>query len=365
MSRADHTGIFTCKGTEDAMFRQIIPVLAFTLISVGCQRPWLEPLQENRAALETQMTEETSLVSPPVMAKLDASLPGYRPLAEALQGTLEVVGSDSMDPMVQLWADNFRSIYPRMEFRITSRGSGTAPKALLAGTAHLGPMSREMSPSELAQFEAKFGYAPTRIVVAVDALAVYVNVNNPIQSLTLQQVDAIFSSTRKGGYPSVETWDDLGVTGEWAARTIQPYGRDQNSGTRAFFREHALLKGDYKHTVKTLPDQFATVEATAMDGSGISYGPVQHSVRMVKALPLVDFGGSKPMLPTVENILGGRYPLNRFLYIYINKTPGKPLPPAIQEFLTYILSREGQAAVANFGAIPLPWDMARMSTSKF
>jgi len=178
-------------------------------------------------------------------------------------------------------------------------------------------------------------------------------------------VDAIFSSTRKGGRAdSIETWGDLGLTGEWAGRAIQPYGRDENSGTRAFFKDHALKKGTYKPTVKALPDQFATVEAVAMDASGISYGPVQHSVRMVKAVPLVDFTGTHPMVPTVENILGARYPLNRFLYVYVNKAPGKPLDPAVREFLQYAVSREGQTAVANFGAIPLPADLVRMNLGK-
>jgi len=347
------------------MYRMLIPALTLALIAIGCQPPAVEAHQEPPAASENPPIEETLLVSQPVMARVDTALPGYLPVAEALEGTLEVVGSDSMDPLVQLWAESFRSIYPRMGFKITSKGSGTAPKALIAGSSQLGSMSREMNAEELAQFEAKFGYAPTRIVVAVDALAVYVNVNNPLKSLTLQQVDAIFSSTRKGGFPqSIDTWGDLGLTGEWAGRSIQAYGRDQNSGTRAFFRDHAMKKGEYKPGVKALPDQFAVVEAAAMDGSGISYGPVQHSVRMVKALPLVDFGGTKAMLPTVENILGARYPLNRFLYIYVNKAPGKPLPLPLKEFLIYALSREGQSAVSNFGAIPLPGDMARMNLGK-
>nr|WP_320131784.1 substrate-binding domain-containing protein [uncultured Holophaga sp.] len=352
--------------------KKIIPVAALLLAALGCEpivstpAPQPPKVQEPTPAPATPApAAETPLVMHPSLPAVDAALNGYLPVADPLEGTVDMVGSDSMDPLVQLWAESFRSIYPKLQFQIISRGSATAPRALLAGTTLVGHMSRPMNDEELKAFEAKYGYAPTRVVVAADALAVYVNANNPIKQLTLQQVDAIFSSTRKAGYPKdIAVWGGLGLTGEWASRAIQPYGRNENSGTRAFFKEHTLKKGEYKDIVKALPDQFATVEAVAMDGAGIAYGPVQHSVRMVKAVPLVDFGGGEPMLPTVENILGARYPLNRFLYIYVNKAPGKALPLPVQEFLTYILSREGQSSVANFGAIPLPAGVAAQSLER-
>lgn len=309
---------------------------------------------------------ETSMVSQSPVAAVDAGLPEYTPSRDAaIQGTLACVGSDSMDPLVQLWASNFQQTHPGVTFSILSKGSGTAPRALIAGTTQVGHMSREMSAEELAQFQAKFGYAPTRVVVAVDALAVYVNANNPIRTLALEEVDAIFSVSRKGGHPQdIVTWGDLGLKKEWKVRAIQPYGRDENSGTRVFFKEHALKKGDYKPGLKAVPDQFALVEAPAMDAAGISYGPIQHSVRMVRAVPLIDFKGDKPVVPTVENILNGKYPLTRFLYLYVNRKPGQPLNPVVREFLTSILSRQGQRAVAEFGAIPLPADMAVQNLGK-
>jgi len=334
--------------------RQMVLALALLCV-VGCVPP-----------TETSRRGETPLFTQPTVAALDPGLPVYSPAPSvALQGTITCVGSDSMDPILQLWASDFRQHHPKVTFEILSKGSGTAPKALVAGTSQLGHMSREMNPQELAQFEAKYGYAPTRVVVAVDALAVYVNANNPIRTLTLEQVDAIFSSTRKAGYPEdLATWGEVGLKQEWKTRAIQPYGRDENSGTRAFFKEHALKKGDYKPSVKAVADQFALVEAPAMDGAGISYGPVQHSVRMVRAVPLIDFGGDKPMVPTVENILNGKYPLTRFLYIYVNRKPGQPMNPLVQEFLYSILSKGGQKEVAEFGAIPLPADMAMQNLGK-
>jgi phosphate transport system substrate-binding protein len=270
-----------------------------------------------------------------------------------------------MDPLMQLWLDDFRATHPGITYNLVSKGSATAPKAMVAGTTLMGQMSREMNVEELASFQARFGYPPTRVVVAMDALAVYVNGNNPIAQLSLEQVDAIFSKDRRAGFPRpLDTWGDLGLTQEWATRAIQPYGRDENSGTRAFFREHVLKQGQYKDNVKAVADQFALVEAAAMDGSAVAYGPVQHALRMVKAVPIVDFRGTVAIVPTVENILNGKYPLARFLYIYLNLHPGQPADPILKEFLRFVLSRQGQSDVANFGAIPLPGDLASINLNK-
>lgn len=325
---------------------------------------WVSVCLLSLLACAAPKSAEQPLMAQPQSATLDQGLEAYKPPTAPLAGTIALVGSDSMDPLVKLWADDFRSLHAGVSFSIVSKGSGTAPKALLAGQASIGHMSREMSAQELEAYRAKLGRDPLRIVVAADALAIYVNANNPIKSLQMEQVDAIFSSTRKAGHDEVNTWGDLGLRKEWYGRSIQPYGRDENSGTRVFFKEHALKKGDYKAGVKPLPDQFAVVEAPAMDAAGISYGPIQHSVRMVRAVPLVDFGGREPMLPTVENILQGRYPLTRFLYLYVDKAPGKGVDPLLHAFLEFVLSRQGQTAVSTFGAVPLPADMAKQNLRK-
>jgi phosphate transport system substrate-binding protein len=300
-------------------------------------------------------------------APVDAVLPEYVPEPGVrLAGTLAAVGSDSMDPLLQLWIQDFQKFQPSVNFNVVSKGSATAPKALVAGTTLVGHMSREMNAEELAAFQAKYGYAPTRIVVAADALAVYVNVNNPVPPLHMEQVDAMFSRDRKGGAPRpLDTWGDLGLPEEWAVRPIHPYGRDENSGTRAFFREHALRKGEYRDAVRSMPDQFAVVEAVAIDSGGVAYGPLQHAVHAVRAVPLYDFKSPVAVPATVETVLNGKYPLTRFLYLYINARPDQPLDPLVREFLRFVLSRQGQASAAAFGVIPLPADLVEMNRRKF
>jgi phosphate transport system substrate-binding protein len=153
-------------------------------------------------------------------------------------------------------------------------------------------MSREMKADESNKFEQKFGYKPTVVRVALDALAVYVHKDNPIQSLTLQQVDAIFSSTRKSGAPSdITTWGQLGLTGEWAGKAISLYGRNSASGTYGYFKEHALAKGDYKATVKEQPGSAAVVQGVSADLGGIGYSGIGYKTSEVRAVPIVGKDG--------------------------------------------------------------------------
>lgn len=312
-------------------------------------------------ALACRHAEPSAPAAQAALPLLDPALPAYT--APPVSGEVASIGSDSMDPLIQLWADDFKALNPGVAFRIVSKGSATAPRALVAGESLMGQMSRPMNEAELASFTAKFGYAPTQLAVAADALAIYVNAGNPIPSLRLDEVDAIFGRERKAGYPKdLRSWGELGLGGGWQVRAIQPYGRDENSGTRAFFKEHVLLKGEYRPEVKPIADQFATVEAVASDPAGIAYGPIQHKVQGVRAVPLLERG--QAVLPSTANILSGRYPLKRFLYIYVNKAPGKPLPEAVHGFLAYALSRNGQASVATFGAIPLRSDLVRDGLAK-
>ncbi len=316
-------------------------------VSLACHKPDPHAAPASQAALPL----------------LDPALPAYS--APQVSGEIASIGSDSMDPLIQLWADDFRALNPGVTFKIISKGSATAPRALVAGESLMGRMSRPMNEAELDSFTTKFGYAPTQLVVAVDALAVYVNAGNPLPKLRLDQVDAIFGKDRKAGFEKdLRFWGDLGLEGGWQMRAIQPYGRDQNSGTRAFFQEHVLLKGAYRPEVKALADQFATVEAVAVDPAGIAYGPIQHKVAGVRAVPLAESGEAAPVLPATANILSGKYPLKRFLYVYVNKAPGRPLPENLHAFLAYALSRNGQNSVAAFGAIPIRMDIARGDLAK-
>ncbi|WP_243384789.1 PstS family phosphate ABC transporter substrate-binding protein [Geothrix alkalitolerans] len=328
-------------------FRAIAPIvlLAFGL---ACQPPGTVPAPAPAPA-------------PPAR---EVALPAYA-AERPVSGELKSVGSDSMEPLMVLWGEDFKKVHPRVATQFICKGSATAPKALLDGSAIMGQMSREMTDAELAAFQAKYGYAPTRIPVAVDALVVYVNANNPIKQLRMEEIDAIFSTTRRGGARrDILRWGDLGLGGDWKQRDIQAYGRDENSGTRAFFREHVMKKGDFKPGVKAFMDQFAVVEAPAVDGGGISYGPLQYANRMVKGVPVASFGSDTFVEPTLETIQKATYPLTRFLYIYVNKAPGRALDPTVKEFLHFVLSREGQAAVASFGAVSIPGDLAGMGVGK-
>ncbi|MBI1751126.1 MAG: PstS family phosphate ABC transporter substrate-binding protein [Acidobacteria bacterium] len=324
--------------------------IPLVLLALACRGPQETPPPPARPPTMTQVKE--------------LGLPAYAP-EHVVSGELQSVGSDSMEPLMVLWGEDFKKFHPRVSTHFVCKGSATAPKALIEGTALMGQMSREMSDPEIAAFQAKYGYAPTRIPVAVDALVVYVNANNPIRQLRMEQIDAIFSTTRRGGAKEdILRWGDLGLNGDWKQRDIQAYGRDENSGTRAFFKEHVLKKGDFKPTVRAFMDQFAVVEAPAVDGGGISYGPLQYANRLVKGVPVASFGSDRFIEPTLETIQKATYPLTRFLYIYVNKAPGRALDPAVKEFLRFVLSKEGQAGVAGFGAVAIPGDFAAMSAGK-
>ena len=240
-----------------------------------------------------------------------------------------------------------------MNLQIEGKGSSTAPPALIEGTANFGPMSREMKAEEISKFETKFGYKPTAIRTALDALAVYVHKDNPIASLTLAQVDAIFSSTRKGGAPSdVTTWGQLGLTGDWAGKPISLYGRNSASGTYGYFKEHVLSKGDYKATVKEQPGSAAVVQGVSADLGGCGYSGIGYKTSGVRAVPIVGKDG-KPYDASDDNVYSGKYGISRPLLVYVNRAPGQALAPATREFLLYVLSKEGQQVVAKDGYVPL------------
>jgi phosphate transport system substrate-binding protein len=253
-----------------------------------------------------------------------------------------------------LWAEGFKAQYPNVKIEIEGKGSSTAPPALIAGTAQFGPMSRPMKSSEVAEFEKKFGYKPTPVSVAVDALAVFVHKDNPIQCLTMRQVDAIFSKTRKGGMDKdIATWGDLGLSGEWAAKPVSLYGRNSASGTYGYFKDEALFKGDYKDSVKEQPGSSAVVQGVATDKFAIGYSGIGYKTADVRAVPLAKKEGGACIGATAEQAYAGKYPLARFLYIYTNKDPNQPLDPARTEFVKYVLSKQGQQVVIKDGYFPI------------
>lgn len=293
---------------------------------------------------------------------VDPAIPAYAKTS-GVTGNLSSIGSDTLNNLMTLWAEGFKAVYPNVNIQIEGKGSSTAPPALIEGTAQLGPMSRPMKASEIDAFEKKYGYKPTEIKVAVDALGVFVHKDNPIKGLTLQQVDGIFSSTRKLGGGDVVRWGELSLTGEWAGRPVSLYGRNSASGTYGFFKEEALGKGDFKATVKEQPGSSAVVQGIGSDAAGIGYSGIGYKTSGVRALPL---GKSMDKLvePTAENCLNGNYPLARFLYVYVNVKPGQPMDKLTSEFLKFALSKEGQQVVVKDGYFPIPGEIAKEETGK-
>jgi phosphate transport system substrate-binding protein len=302
------------------------------------------------------MTVSLGVISP-VLAEpsgpIDPLLKPYLKIS-GVSGAINSIGSDTLNNLMTLWAEGFRRQYPNVKIQVEGKGSSTAPPALIEGTAQLGPMSRTMKATETDKFEAKFGYQPTGYPVAIDALAIFVNKDNPIKGLTLDQVDAAFSKTRRHGHPqNLATWGQLGLPTDWTAAPISLYGRNSASGTYGFFKEHALKNGDFKDEVKEQPGSASVVQGVTEDRYGIGYSGIGYTSSGVRMVPLAENPGAPFVEPTMENAKKGSYPLWRYLYVYVNQAPGKPLTPIVREFLNYIYSREGQGDVIKDGYFPL------------
>lgn len=293
----------------------------------------------------------TAVADEPV--KVDASIPMYSKTS-GVSGNINSVGSDTMNNLMTLWCEGFTKDYPNVKCQIEGKGSSTAPPALIEGTAQFGPMSRAMKSKEVDAFEKAFGYKPTAIATAIDTLAVFVNKDNPIECLTIEQVDAIFSKNRTcGGAEDIATWGQLGLTGGWADMPISMYGRNSASGTYGFFKNNALCKGDYKDTVKEQPGSASVVQGITEEKGAIGYSGIGYTTSGVKAIELAE----KPdecAEPNLENVASGTYPLGRYLWLYVNKKPNESLDPLRLEFLKYVLSKEGQEVVIKDGYLPLP-----------
>ena len=286
-------------------------------------------------------------------ADVDKNLTEYKKTT-GIAGKVSSVGSDTLANLMTLWAEEFQRIYPSVSVQIQAAGSSTAPPALIEGSSNLGPMSRVMKEKEIADFEKKFGYKPTYFPVAIDALAVFVHKDNPLGGMSIKQVDAIFSATRKcGGTEDITTWGQLGLTGGWQSRPIQLFGRNSASGTYGYFKSKGLCKGDFKDTVNEQPGSSSVVQSINDSRNAIGYSGIGYLTAGVRALSISTRTG-KYIEPTAANAANGTYPLSRFLYVYINKKPGRDLPPLERELIKLIYSRLGQEVVVKDGYVPLP-----------
>lgn len=294
----------------------------------------------------------TTLVSFSSLA-IDKDLPAYKKVS-GVSGNLSSVGSDTLANMMTFWAEEFKRTYPNVNVQIQAAGSSTAPPALTEATSNIGPMSRKMKSREIEAFEKRYGYKPTPVRVAIDALAVFVHKDNPLKGLRIDQVDAIFSNNRKcGAEKDAERWGDLGLSGEWTRKDIQLYGRNSVSGTYGYFKKKALCKGDFKNSVNEQPGSASVVQSVSASLNGIGYSGIGYQTSGVRALPLSKKGDNF-VEANMANAVSKKYPLSRFLYVYVNKHPNKPLSPMEAEFLKMVLSKSGQKIVEKDGYIPLP-----------
>lgn len=296
--------------------------------------------------------------------KVDAEIPAYKKV-RGISGNANSIGSDTMNNLMALWLEAFKKHYPLVNIQIEGKGSSTAPPALIQGTAQFGPMSRPMKAKEIDDFERKYGFKPLTIRTSLDALAVFVNKNNPLDCLSMEEIDAVFSKTRKRGYfKELSVWGDLGLKGEWANKPISIFGRNSASGTYGYFKSEMLNKGDYKDTVKEQPGSASVVQGITEDKFSIGYSGIGYITSGVKTLKLSGKKGEACVDGSYENVKSNKYPLSRYLYLNIVKYPNKPLDPLVREFLKFVLSAEGQQIVIKDGYLPLPKDIVQQELTK-
>lgn len=299
---------------------------------------------------------------PQYAPKADPSLPPYVP-AQSVDAVIECIGSDALTDVWEEWKAGFKAVQPRVQFKVTQTLSTTSVKALMDGTVPLIHLPRELTMAEHQAFEKKFGYTPTKLVVCYDAFIVFVNTGNPIKDIGMDQLDAAFSTTHNAGYKKdspVDTWGEMGLRGDYAKRPIHPYMRAEGTAARSLIRDMVLLKGTYKPTVRDIVDWPGVAEAVMTDASGIGIATLSSWMARIKVLAVTPLQAKEPVPPTQETVISGKYPLARTLYFYVNRAPGKPLSPALSEFLQYVLSRQGQTAVTQATFYPVPTDIVQL-----
>lgn len=349
------------KNTRTALLSMVLVAL------IGCggqDKPAQSEQAPSAAAPVETVTIQTAEAATAEVATQAADALSVYTRVPGISGNLSSIGSDTLANLMTLWTESFKRNYPSVNIQVQAAGSSTAPPALTEGTANFGPMSRAMKDKEIEAFETRFGYKPTPIRVAIDALAVYVHKDNPVDELSIDQVDAIFSITRRcGGNADITSWGDVGLSGSWTERPIQLYGRNSVSGTYGYFKQVALCSGDFKNGVNEQPGSASVVQAVASSLNGIGYSGIGYITSDVKALGL-STDDAAAVAATPANALSGDYPLSRYLYVYINKKPNEPIAPIEREFLRLVLSQEGQEIVEKDGYIPVSPEVAARELAK-
>ena len=312
-------------------------------------------------------------------AAAQPGVPPFKPLL-AMTGTLSSIGADTMETLMKYWIDDFQKVQPGVKFKMEAKASGTAGPALTEGTAQLGPVAREMLPAEEKQFVDKFGYKPFAVRVAggsyrtpgkTHAISFFVNSKNPIEKLTYSQIDAMYTTSRKRGHADVKTWGDLGLKGEWADKPIHLWGLIRPNGIAHFLEIKILNGGEWRSgisertTVGSLAALDAVVQGVAADPYAIGYAGFGNTLENTKAVALAENDKGPFFNGTFDEVLGQKYPLSRYIYIYVNRPTDRPLEPMVKEFLTFVLSKEGQDAIVKEGIfLPLPAAVAKQELAR-
>src|SRR5688572_21484033 len=299
---------------------------------------------------------------------------------EGVQGRFTIAGSNTMYPLMTRLSGEFRRYYPDVHIAIEGQGSksvvaeddrrpfwemvqnkstyrrgdGSDDGHQVSMQVQVMASSRRLSPKEVETFESRYGYRPMEIPIALEAVAVYVHKDNPIQGLTLDQVHAIFSNKSRRDVKEITTWGQLGFQDERREAGIHLYGRDQRSGTRAYFKERVLLDEEFRTTLQEEPGSANLILAVGRDPLGIGYSGISFQTSFVRVLPLAVNSSLRFVTPSAESAVDGSYPLTRTLYLYINKKPSERLSAALSEFLRFVNSRQGQEIVVKAGVYALP-----------
>jgi len=311
----------------------------------------------------TPMNQITKAIRPMVPAALAILLPASVLLAQApaARPVINATVAEMVEPLVFKWKEAYRARTTGFQMEYTSTLQDKVFQALLDGRTMIAPSARDLTPEEIAQFTAKWGYAPTRVAMVLDALVFLVHKSNPLKEIKVEQIDALYTSTRNQGWTKdVTVWGDLGLTtGNWPNRPVEAYGHPLGSGTLDFFR--TTMPGTYKPKIKRFADILEMIEVLGANQAAIGYGSISQGFTSLRMLPVVPVGGKTAVEPIPANVADGSYPITRVLNMYVNKAPGKPLDPNILGFIRFALSPEGQRLVAACGFVPLSEDTASLN----
>jgi phosphate transport system substrate-binding protein len=320
----------------------------------------------------TCLTEQSSaeLSDPFAAVTANSTLARYSG-EKQVSGSFKVQSSEALYPLLTRLSGEFQRIHPKVNVDVKRGSSSKAVAEYLqpplnktgkilmmddrTSSFQLIATSHQLSNTEVKEFVAQHGYEPTVVPIAVDAVALYVHKDNPLPGLTLAQVDAMYSSTRKRGHTTaISQWGQLGLNDGWKEAPIQLYGRDRRSEARATFQEHGLAGGEFKSGIQEGPGAASVVLDIGRDPIGMGYSGIGLHASSVRAVPLAEKDGMPFVSPSAETVADQTYPLRRTFYLYLDKSSKAPLPDAVQEFITYVLSQEGEGIVMKAGLFPLP-----------